>query len=152
MDALEESLGKVIEEDTNIPVKADTNENSELKAKLKKLYNEGMEKEKKLKQEIKVLKELSGITTKETKIKDDGIEYTYHLTGRDGSLDFSILLPNHKNRQVTYSPKFEPHEVTGLEIPDFLHENIMVDRNQLNKLFWRLSTVLYENNNKDNAK
>lgn len=38
MDTLEESLGKVIEEDTNIPVKADTNENSELKAKCNILF------------------------------------------------------------------------------------------------------------------
>lgn len=59
---------------------------------MKKLYNEGMEKEKKLKQEIKVLKELSGITTKETKIKDEGVEYTYHLTGRDGCRFKTVIM------------------------------------------------------------
>ncbi|ORE07021.1 hypothetical protein BCV72DRAFT_206260 [Rhizopus microsporus var. microsporus] len=115
MQKLEEIIGKLVEEDSDTPVKSDSKEISELKSKLKRLQKqqvEIVEKEKKFKQENKILKELTGLTVKETRTKQDGVQQ------RNTSI-FSHL-------------------------PDFLRFDIEFNRDQLSRFFWRLSAALYE--------
>ncbi|KAG1148984.1 hypothetical protein G6F37_002860 [Rhizopus arrhizus] len=124
---LEEVLGKLAEEDTSIPIKTDSKETPEIKAKMKKMLkqqNEITEKEKKLKQENMILRELTGLIVKETKTNNEGVQYVYNLSGRNGcSIRFFIVYSKSRESDIEF------------------------DRRQLNRFFWRLSSVLYEESN-----
>ncbi|RCH91839.1 hypothetical protein CU097_008364 [Rhizopus azygosporus] len=149
MQKLEEMIGKLVEEDSDTPIKSDSKEISELKSKLKRLQKqqvEIIEKEKKFKQENKILKELTGLTIKETRTKQDGVQYVYNLSGPNGSLDFSLFIPNQEDKQVLYSPMLERQRNTSIlsHLPDFLRFDIEFNRDQLSRFFWRLSAALYE--------
>ncbi|EIE79368.1 hypothetical protein RO3G_04073 [Rhizopus delemar RA 99-880] len=109
---LEEVLGKLAEEDTSMPIKTDSKETPEIRAKMKKMLkqqSEITEKEKKLKQENMILRELTGLIVKETKTNNEGVHIRF----------FTV-----------YSKSGE--------------SDIEFDRRQLNRFFWRLSSVLYE--------
>ena len=56
----------------------------QLVKRLQKQQVEIIEKEKKFKQENKILKELTGLTIKETRTKQDGVQYVYNLSGPNG--------------------------------------------------------------------
>lgn len=131
-----------------------------------KQQSEITEKEKKLKQENMILRELTGLIVKETKTNNEGVQYVYNLSGRNGcrlelikenigmihfvvAFDFSLFIPNQESKQVSYSPMLQAQHNTAIlsRLPDFLRSDIEFDRRQLNRFFWRLSSVLYEESN-----
>lgn len=65
------------------------------------------------------------------------------------AFDFSLFIPNQESKQVSYSPMLQVQQNTTIlsRLPDFLRSDIEFDRRQLNRFFWRLSSVLYEESN-----
>ncbi|ORE02597.1 hypothetical protein BCV72DRAFT_317539, partial [Rhizopus microsporus var. microsporus] len=74
MQKLEETIGKLVEEDPDTPVKSGSKEIFEFKSRRKVFFNILMSNNKRLQLENKILSELTGLAIKETRTKQNGAQ------------------------------------------------------------------------------
>ncbi|PHZ07690.1 uncharacterized protein RHIMIDRAFT_242345 [Rhizopus microsporus ATCC 52813] len=131
MQKLEETIGKLVEEDPDTPVKSGSKEIFEFKSRRK---------------ENKILSELTGLAIKETRTKQNGAQYVCNLSGPNGSLDFSLFIPNQKDKRILYFPILKRQRNTSIfpHLPDYLRIDIEFNRDQLSRFFWRSLAALYK--------
>ncbi|KAJ2487393.1 hypothetical protein IWW37_005253 [Coemansia sp. RSA 2050] len=102
-----------------------------------------------LREALKLMQEMSGLTIKDVVPEDDGVSYLCEQTGPNATVSYRLTVSDEYPGEFQYAPSDSPPMPATL--PDYLRDSISFDKSSATMFYWRMCDHLHQHNEGDSA-